>query len=1001
MSGANRGGSGRGGRGGGGGRGSGGGRGGGRGGGGGGGGRPAAGSAGGGGQSGQSGQSGQFGQSGGTPRRDDHGNRGGRSGGGGRGGGSGGSGGGGGGKGGGGSSSSWKMLQGEATLDVKSWAYEDECMGEAPKERGRLALRPGYGSIGREILLRANYFAMSIKPEMKIYSWIAKIEPAPRHKRQLPAIWARILAVGRIAQAAPATDYANELVTIRDIAPAGPLNIHIQDGNSEAEFSVTLQSNGIINMDSFVEDLREPAGRSFVENEAIVVRLLNIMMATNPATDSGIVTLGKGNNNRFYWVDDRQESVDLTAGLICLRGYYASVRLGAGRIYLNLSVNHSAFYRPGPLWELCLAFSSHHGQDRHLFHRYLKMLQVECSHLTDKTPNGAVPRRKTIWGLAEPGDGAKEAHPPRIKQLGSCPNNVQFYHNTHERYMSVEEYFRLEYRMELKHGDKPVVNVGNKQKPVYLPMDVLTVPPGRVFRGELSSAQRQNIIKFSCRKPPENYDSIIGDGLEITGVTDRRTVPFEFQVGSKMAVVAARVLPAPVLKYRSGRDTPKGGSWNLIRKQFSRYISVNGYAAVVFHKESRQDQSLANCFMAFQDKMNELGMDMKGVILPPLFINLKKEPLTQINQVNEMFDMLKKRRITFAVILMPSGVERVFDYIKWRSETVEGISTHCCMTTKFQKTEGSAQYYANNAMKVNLRLGGVNQVLEMPASSLIASGKTMIVGLDVTHPSATDPETFPSIASIVASTNPLLGQWPGEVKIQEARVEEVQHLKSMLLGRLRRWRTDNGSLPENILIYRDGVSEGQYEMVVTSELQQVREACRAIYGASSTPRISIIVGGKRHNTRFFATKAGDLDRTSNCPNGTVVDRGITRPIYWEFFLQAQAPLQGSARSARYVVVHDEIFTNATVRRQHLGGSSATDAVQELTHNICYMMGRCTRSISYSTPAFLSDRFADRARKYVRAYYWEMAVLRNNPRPPAPGDNVTTLAPTLAEKMVYI
>ena len=54
-------------------------------------------------------------------------------------------------------------------------------------------------------------------------------------------------------------------------------------------------------------------------------------------------------------------------------------------------------------------------------------------------------------------------------------------------------------------------------------------------------------------------------------------------------------------------------------------------------------------------------------------------------------------------------------------------------------------------------------------------------------------------------------------------------------------------------------------------------------------------------------------KTKNPINGTVVDRGVTRPIYWDFYLQAQAPLQGSTRSAHYVVIHDEIFDRGVTR----------------------------------------------------------------------------------------
>lgn len=80
-------------------------------------------------------------------------------------------------------------------------------------------------------------------------------------------------------------------------------------------------------------------------------------------------------------------------------------------------------------------------------------------------------------------------------------------------------------------------------------------------------------------------------------------------------------------------------------------------------------------------------------------------------------------------------------------------------------------------------------------------------------------------------------------------------------------------------MYRNGVSEGQYDTVLQEELPTIRKACEKIYPATSTkneiPRISIVVVGKRHNTRFHPTKEADADRSSNPQNGTVVDRGVT------------------------------------------------------------------------------------------------------------------------------
>ena len=51
------------------------------------------------------------------------------------------------------------------------------------------------------------------------------------------------------------------------------------------------------------------------------------------------------------------------------------------------------------------------------------------------------------------------------------------------------------------------------------------------------------------------------------------------------------------------------------------------------------------------------------------------------------------------------------------------------------------------------------------------------------------------------------------------------------------------------------------------------------------PKLSIIVCGKRHNTRFYPTQGRDAARDGNPLPGTVVDRGVTPAYDFDFFLQ--------------------------------------------------------------------------------------------------------------------
>ena len=68
--------------------------------------------------------------------------------------------------------------------------------------------------------------------------------------------------------------------------------------------------------------------------------------------------------------------------------------------------------------------------------------------------------------------------------------------------------------------DSPVVNVGNKENPNYLPAEVCVVQPGQTIKRRLSPDQTAEMITFACRKPWENADSIISDGRQVLGLNN-------------------------------------------------------------------------------------------------------------------------------------------------------------------------------------------------------------------------------------------------------------------------------------------------------------------------------------------------------------------------------------------------------------------------------------------------------------------------------------------------
>jgi hypothetical protein len=370
----------------------------------------------------------------------------------------------------------------------------------------------------------------------------------------------------------------------------------------------------------------------------------------------------------------------------------------------------------------------------------------------------------------------------------------------------------------------------------------------------------------------------------------------------------------------------------------------------------------------FSAKLSEMGM--KANRAPGGEIVGIDEPGWE-TRVEDAIDRITKRvNPKFVLILLPSADAEVYNFIKLICDVRRGVLHGCVLAEKFIK-DNNHQYFANEGLKVNLKLGGTNQMLSNNQLGVIDQGKTMLVGIDVTHPSPGSGENAPSVAGIVASVDKYLGQFPGAIQIQTARQEQVEGLNELLKGRLQRWRlSNNGALPENILVYRDGVSEGQYAMVINAELPLLKRACEETYPATDTknkkPRISIVVVGKRHHTRFYATSQADAEANSkNPPNGTVVDRGVTEARNWDFFLQAHKALQGTARPAHYYTVYDEIFRGGPIKPPF---RNPADTLEDLTHRLCYLFGRATKAVSICPPAYYADLVCERARCYLSKVY---------------------------------
>lgn len=251
-------------------------------------------------------------------------------------------------------------------------------------------------------------------------------------------------------------------------------------------------------------------------------------------------------------------------------------------------------------------------------------------------------------------------------------------------------------------------------------------------------------------------------------------------------------------------------------------------------------------------------------------------------------------------------------------------------------------------MKVNAKLGGATNRLHGPDMIVTPDNPTIVMGADVSHSSFGHGDT--SYASMVGSTDLYATRFAAVANTNGERTEIINtaNMETFSLMLLRTFKNQTGKIPTQILYFRDGVSEGEYSKVITEEIRDLKGILEKLSGGKNRPKITVVVCSKRHHFRFFPMDQAGKDANNNPIPGMVVERDITHPNQYDFFLNSHFALQGTARPVHYHVILDEI-------------KWPVDRLQAMIYNTCYTYCRSTTSVSLVPATYYAHIASARAR----------------------------------------
>uniref|UniRef100_A0A0A9XKD1 Protein piwi n=1 Tax=Lygus hesperus TaxID=30085 RepID=A0A0A9XKD1_LYGHE len=345
---------------------------------------------------------------------------------------------------------------------------------------------------------------------------------------------------------------------------------------------------------------------------------------------------------------------------------------------------------------------------------------------------------------------------------------------------------------------------------------------------------------------------------------------------------------------------------------------------VMFLKKSRNDVH------TFVGVLQKSGATLKFFMPPPVYEEIIDDRVG--SYVSALEKVIATRNPQMIMIVVPNN----------RSDRYSAIKKKCCVdravptqvvVQKNLTSKGVMSIATKIAIQINCKIGGTPWSIPVPMAGL------MICGYDVCHDTTTKGRSF---GAMVASINSVFSRYFSAVT-PHTNGEELSNDLSMNIVKavVRYSECNNNTKPKTIIIYRDGVGEGQIPFVHKHEVTLIKEKLKDLY-QGEMPHFAFIIVTKRLNTRLFL-------QGKNPPPGTVADDCITSPDRYDFFLISQSVRQGTVSPTNYNVIEDSTrlapdkMQRLSYKMTHLyynwSGTVRVPAQCQYAHKLAFLVGQ--------------------------------------------------------------
>ncbi|KAM4746677.1 piwi-like protein 2 [Anableps anableps] len=438
----------------------------------------------------------------------------------------------------------------------------------------------------------------------------------------------------------------------------------------------------------------------------------------------------------------------------------------------------------------------------------------------------------------------------------------------------------------------------------------------------VSSEQHTNAIKQllkNINSNPESLKELSRWGLEIS---------------SEILMIQGRTLPLETIclqtsSFATGPDV----SWSreVVRAASISSVPLNIWA--IFYPSRCGDQA-EELVSTFKKVSGPIGVRLAR----PIRVELRDDRTeTYVKSIHS--HLTSEPNLQLVVCIIVGNRDDLYSAIKKLCCVKSPIPSQAINIRTISQQQKLKSVAQKILLQVNIKLGGELWTVNVPLKNL------MVVGVDVHHDTS---KSHQSVMGFVASVNSSLTRWYSRVTFQTPTEELIHGFRVCLLAALQKYHEINHSLPEKIVVYRDGVSDGQLKMVEQYEIPQLIKCFETF--PSYEPKLVFIVVQKRISTNLYSWASNSFDTP---PPGTVLDHTLTQKDWVDFYLMAHHIRQGCGLPTHYI----SLYNTANLTPDHL---------QRLTFKMCHLYWNWPGTIRVPAPCKYAHKLAFLSGQYLHS-----------------------------------